>query len=275
MNTIKCASCKFENTLDLVFCTNCGTRLSGPERDQRSTPTVPRIAAQVPPTLPIPANKFTPAKNNSIRYLIAAGLIGILLLFAGAVVLSGFFYYLGSRTGRTDTNISNSNRVVSNRNTKGSNTSANKPIDPDIDDTDLTENPFTLPPAVGPYEQQAVLTGNPADDFLGADEVTKTTYTKGGKQVEFILAKFSNRDAAKKGYDDFMKGFRESGAKVLGKQKVKNKSGVNNGEVSLFTFSKKWNALIYSEKLGVRFTAPDRYTLIEFAKEFDKVFSAK
>lgn len=215
-----------------------------------------------------------PAKSNTFVYLIAAVVAGVILLVLGAAVLGGFFFYLGSRSG-TGTNISNANRRVANRNTTTSNPANTKSDNSDIDDTDLTENPFTLPPAVGPYEQQAVLTGNPADDFLGADEVTKTTYTKKGKEVEFILAKFSSRDAAKKGYEDFMKGFRESGAKVLGKQKVKNKAGVNNGEVSLFTFSKRWNAIVYSEKLGVRFSAPDRYTLLEFAKEFDKVFSAK
>jgi hypothetical protein len=292
MNTIKCPNCRFENTFGLVFCTNCGASLYGQQND-KSTATIERKPVLSDQTLEYQASSgASQKKSGSSRLLIFGGIAAVLLLLFGAVALSALFYYLGSRNKtvantanyNTNTNvntasipnknISTSNTTTANTNTKANtNTEANKTDDPDFDDTDIELNPFTLPPAVGEYEQQGSVVGNAADDFPGADEISKATYVKKGKEVELILAKFSSRDGVKSGYDDFLKGFRSSGAKVLARQKVKNKAGVYNGEASLFTFEKKWNALLYTERYAVRLITPDRYSLLEFAKEFEKLFS--
>jgi len=192
------------------------------------------------------------------------------------VILVGFLYFIGNRDKVIVSNTSNyksngTNSTTTNR--SNSNSSGSNVIGGDVDDTDL--DVFTLPTSIGPYEQQSQVRGNPADDFPGADEITKANYVKQGKEVNFVVAKFSTREATKLGYEDFLKGFKSSGAKIIGKQKVKNKAGVVNGEVTLFTFEKKWNALFYTEKHGGRYYAPDRYTMKEFSDEFAKVFKVE
>lgn len=288
MNTIKCPKCGFENTFGLVFCTNCGTSLYGAGQNaQASMPTAPRAPSPVAQDTLSFSESITPKpKSNTKMFVIVGAAAVVLLLTVGAVALSAFFYYLGSRNkianSNTYSNIeiasvpnknANTNSVPANVNLKNPPVNSNK--EPDYDDTDIEANPITLPPAVGPFEQQGTIMGSGVQDFIGADEVTKATYAKKGKEVEFILAKFSDRMAAKNGYEEFLKGLRSSGARVIAKQKVKNKSGVTTGDAAIFTHEKKWNALLYIDKHGARFIAPDRYTLLEFAKEFDKLFSAE
>ncbi|NOT46496.1 MAG: hypothetical protein HOP17_01920 [Acidobacteria bacterium] len=281
MNTIKCPKCSFENTFGLVFCTSCGTSLYGARQETTGgTPTVERKSPQAPDTLSF-SNAQKP-KSNTRTFLIVGAVATVLLLTVGAVALSGFFYYLGTRNRNTNSNSNVDIASAPNKNTNSLQTNANlntSPANgkksPDYDDTDIEANPITLPPAVGPFEQQGTIVGSGVEDYVGADEVTKATYSKNGKEVEFILAKFSDRLAAKTGYEEFLKGLRSSGARLIAKQKVKNKSGVATGDAAIFTFEKKWNALLYIDKHGARFIAPDRYTLLEFAREFDKLFSAK
>lgn len=268
MNEIKCPKCGIENAFGLVFCTNCGSSLN--------------VAANTQPLSPPNETVIlTPPKSKTSRNMAIFGGLGCLALLLGGLALVGGAYFIGSRsltvanTGNYNENIaittpinrgsaSNVDSIAANSNTKATT----------VDDTDVDADLF-LPSSVGSYEQQSTSRGNPGDDFPGADEVNKATYTKKAKSVEFILAKFSTKAAAETAYTEFLAGFKSSGAKILGKQKAKNKAGVNNGEITLFTFEKKWNALVYTEKNGVRFTAPDRYTLIEFTKEIDKSFGDK
>lgn len=268
MNKIRCLKCGVENDFGLAFCTSCGASLN---------------AAAYPPPLNPPNDTvmLTPPKSKLSRNTAIFGGLGCLALLLGGLALAGGAYFIGTRsltvanTGSYNENIAistpinrgsaaNVNSIAANSNTTSTS----------VDDTDVDSDLF-LPSSVGSYEQQSTSRGNPGDDFPGADEVNKATYTKKAKSVEFILAKFSTKAAAENSYNEFLKGFKSSGAKILGKQKAKNKAGVNNGEITLFTFEKKWNALVYTEKNGVRFTAPDRYTLIEFTKEIDKSFGDK
>lgn len=269
MNQIKCPKCGVENAFGLVFCTSCGASLYAAANTQPQSPPNETVV-------------LAPPKSKINRNMAIFGGLGCLALLLGGIALVGGAYFIGSR--KTDVvNTGNYNADTANiavLNNRNSASKANK-IDtdnnstsPNIDDTDVDSDLF-LPSSVGSYEQQSTSRGNPGDDFPGADEVNKATYTKKTKSVEFILAKFSTKAAAEKSYTEFLAGFKSSGAKILGKQKAKNKAGVNNGEITLFTFEKKWNALVYTERNGVRFTAPDRYTLIEFTKEIDKSFGDK
>lgn len=241
------------------------------------------------PTAPqINTASIEPKKGGSKSVLIAAVLGGFALL-SGVVIVTGVILYfaLRSDTGKTEVVLGNSNRAVNAANPSNSNRF--KRADPtpapnnapstnssnDFDDTDLEANPITIPPSVGPFEQISSVIGNPAADFIGAVEVNKAVFSKQGKDVDFVLAKFDSRDNATRNYKEFIKGLKSSGAKVIGTQKIKNRAGVVSGDISLFTFEKKWNALAASDKHGIRITAPDRYTLLEFVKEFDKVFAAK
>lgn len=276
MNTIRCPKCSFENTFGLVFCTSCGTSLYGARQENTgSTPTVDKKSLQEPDTLSFSQADVRKPKSNTRAWLIAGALAAVLFLTVGAVALSGFFYYLGTRNRNTNSNSNADITSVPNKNTNLNTSPANDKKSPDYDDTDIEANPITLPPAVGPFEQQGTIVGSGVEDYFGADEVTKATYSKNGKEVEFILAKFSDRLAAKNGYEEFLKGLRSSGARLIAKQKVKNKSGVSTGDASILTHQKKWNALLYIDRHGARFIAPDRYTLLEFAREFDKLFSGK
>ena len=264
MNEIKCSKCGINNAFGLAYCTSCGTPLYAAANTQSPRSQNETAVLNAP-------------KSKTNRNVAIFGGLGCLALLIGGIALFGAAYFIGSRnvnvanTGNYNAKIVNSaapNRSLPvNQTDTNSNSTSNA-----VDDTDLDSDPLILPTSVGPYEQQSSIRGNPGDDFPGADEVTKATYVKKAKEVEFVLAKFADKAAAEKGYTEFLNGFKSSGAKVLAKQKVKNKSGVNNGEITLFTFEKKWNALVYTEKNGVRFTAPDRFTLIEFAKEFDKSF---
>ena len=271
MNTIRCPKCNFENTFGMVFCTSCGTSLYG--AGQESAPTV----ARTPPaeTLSFSPPDASKPKSNTRTYIIVGAVAAVLLMVFGAVVLSGFFYYLGTRNRPANSNTNVDIASIPNKNTNSKTDPGNKNQSPDFDDTDIEADPITLPPAVGGFEQQGTIVGSSVEDYVGASEVTKATYSKNGKEVEFILAKFSDRVAAKSGYEEFLKGLRSSGARVIAKQKVKNKSGVSTGDAAILTHQKKWNALLYIDKHGARFIAPDRYTLLEFAREFDKLFSGK
>lgn len=273
MNTIRCPKCGFENTFGLVFCTSCGTSLYASR--QHSVATEVRKGPSEPDTLSFTHADPQKPKNNTRTLLIVGGVAAVLLLTIGAVVLSGFFYYLGTRNRPTNSNSNVDITSVPNKNTNTLPANANLNKSPDYDDTDIEADPITLPPAVGQFEQQGTIVGSSVEDYFGAEEVTKATYSKNGKEVEFILAKFSDRLAAKNGYEEFLKGLRGSGARLIAKQKVKNKSGVSTGDAAILTHQKKWNALLYIDKHGARFIAPDRYTLIEFAREFDKLFSGK
>lgn len=278
MNTIRCPKCSFENTFGLVFCTSCGTSLYGTRQENTgSMPTEERKVPPAPQTLSFSREDPKKPKNNTRTFLVVGGLAAVLLLTVGAVALSAFFYYLGSRTrpANSNTNVDIASAPNKDTNANLKTLPANDNKSPDFDDTDIEANPITLPPAVGPFEQQGTIVGSGVEDYIGADEVTKATYSKNGKEVVFILAKFSDRLSAKGGYEEFLKGLRSSGARVIAKQKVKNKSGVATGDAAIFTFEKKWNALLYIDKHGARFIAPDRYTLLEFAREFDKLFSGK
>lgn len=285
MNTIKCPNCGFENAFGLVFCTNCGTSLysrtgdAGPETRERPSQ---------PPTVEYRAPNTVSGKSGiSPKVLMIGGIAALLLVVIGGVALSAFFYYLGTRNQA----IANSNGVNANsnsvyaKNTQPTNTtvaknSANNPVnankdDDDYDDTNIEENAFTIPPSVGPFEQQETSIGDPGQDFPGAVEVQKAKYIKKGKEVELMVAKFNDLDAAKAGFDEYIKGLKQGGAKVIGKSRVKNRAGLYNGEISAFTFEKKWNALGYVDKHGIRWSAPDRYTFLEFSREFDAMFKTK
>lgn len=285
MNMIRCSNCSFENTAGLRFCTNCGSQL--PEASGNLNPP-PTFVGDRPTGQSF--GNITPvaSKSNTTRNLAIFGGLGCLALLVVGVPVIGLLVYLSGGTKSTNNelanlNVSSGNRNVGNANAKtsdnsvvASNTKTSSGGDSDDNDlTDIESDAFTLPPNVGPYEQTSSLVGNPADDFPSADKAVKAVYNKKGKDVEIVLAQFGSAASAKTGYEEFLKGFKTSGAKVLGKQKVKNKAGMNKGEVSIFTFKKKWEAMLYTEKYGFRISAPDRYALIEFAQEFDKLFNTK
>lgn len=272
MNTIRCINCRVDNAVGLSYCTHCGSILY---------PAAQTTATTIPQFDP---NIVQPKKGKN-RNLIIAAILGGFAVLCGTVIIVGLLVYVALREKRIDTDIAAANsdrssntRTSSNRTTRGNtvpnvNAAANK--SDDYDDTDLDANPITIPPSVGPFEQISSVIGNPASDFIGAIEVNKAVFSKQGKDVDFVLAKFESRDNATKNYNEFVKGLKSSGAKVIGTQKIKNRAGVVNGDISLLTYEKKWNALAASDKHGIRITAPDRYTLLEFVKEFDKVFAAK
>lgn len=264
MNSIRCPKCGFENAFGLVFCTNCGESLyhSGARPTNN-------------PTQPSNTNANTVAlqtKSGTNTKLLIFGGLGCFGLMFGAVILLGILYFIGSRR---DVNAVNNNSNSANVLVANSNTSNQKTINSnkEIDDTDLSA--FEFAPTIGPYEMQGQSVGSPADDFPGADEVTKATYVKKDKSVEFVIAKFSSRETAKSGYENFLKQIKDSGAKVQFRRKVKTRAGVVNGEISLYTYDKKWHALFYSEKQGGHYYAPDRFTMKEFSEEFSKVYGSK
>ncbi len=220
-------------------------------------------------------------KPSSNRTLIVLAILGGAAVLGIAVIFAALLIYMGLRrpddaNRQIAANTANQTATgnTKTRPTPGAKTPAANST-PEYDDTDLEANPFTIPPAVGQYEQTSTVVGSAAQDFLGAAEVTKAVFSKKGKDVDFVLAKFNSRADAQSNYTDFLNSFKKGGAKVLGTQKIKNKAGVNNGELSVFTFDKKWNALAASDKMGIRIIAPDRYTLLEFVREFDKIYGKK
>ncbi len=277
MNTVRCSNCGAENAADLRFCTNCGKSLSAPGFAQASGQNFG--SPQQPPT-----------KSKTGRNAAIIGGLGCIVLIIGAIAVCGILGYIGKKSGNdvvltnsgsneraaiSNNNLSLSNRggiKVSNSNSVifgNSNSSATN------DNSSLTHPPTDeefrnfLPSTVGDYERQGdTVDGNISEDYPGSDRIVKADYVKKGKKVTVILAQFASPSTAKQSYGYFLDGFKKVGAKVLLSQKVKNKTGIETGDLSIYSYSTKWETLIYADRFGFRITAPDRVTLGDFLKVF-------
>lgn len=134
-----------------------------------------------------------------------------------------------------------------------------------------TEEEFRnfLPPQIEDYERQGEsFEGNITEDYPGADRITKADYAKKNKKVSVIVAQFSSPATAKQSYGYFLDGFKSDKAKMLTRQKVKNKIGIETGDLAIYVHKSKWETLVYADRFGFRITAPNRATLAEFLKSF-------
>ena len=275
MNTVRCSNCAAENAADLRFCTNCGKPLPAPSFASTATQNF-----SAPP----------PVKSKTGRNVAILGGLGCVALLIGAVAVCGILGYIGKNSANDVSlnNSGNNNRaVVSNNNLSLSNRGTIKPSNSNSvvfgnsnssasNDNSSSQHAPTdeefrnfLPSAVGDYQRQGeVIDGNITEDYPGADKIVKADYIKKGKKVTVILAQFASPATAKQSYGYFLDGFKGVGAKVLLSQKVKNKTGIETGDLSIYSYSGKWETLIYADRFGFRITAPDRVTLGDFLKVF-------
>lgn len=276
VNTVRCSNCAAENAADLRFCTNCGKPLSPPNFAQAAgqnfgAPQQPR------------------AKSKTGRNAAIVGGLGCLVLLIGIAVVCLILGYFSKNSGDNASlmNLASNERTISNGNSsltnrggiKISNSNSvifgNSDSSASNDNSSLTHPPTDeefrnfLPSAVGEYERQGeTVDGNISEDYPGADKIVKALYVKKGKKVTVILAQFASPATAKQSYGFFLDGFKSVGAKVLLSQKVKNKTGIETGDLSIYSYSGKWETLIYADRFGFRITAPDRVTLGDFLKVF-------
>lgn len=245
--------------------------------------------------MPLSDNAPRPAKSNTGRNVAIFGGLGcVALLIVGFVALCVISnYYAGSSNANTSNGnsisitVNNSNSLLANRgtirasnsnsivygndnaavnnNSSGNNNSSSKSSGVPTDE----EFRNFLPPQVEEYERQGdSLDGNITEDYPGADKITKAEYLKKNKKVSVVVAQFSSPATAKQSYGYFLDGFKGAKARVLTKQKVKNKSGIETGDLAIYVFKSKWETLVYADRFGFRITAPDRVTLADFLKQF-------
>lgn len=274
VNTIQCSNCGAENAADLKFCTNCGNALSPPNFAQNAGQNFGS-----PPK----------AKSNTGRNAAIIGGLGCVVLLVGAVAVCGILGYLGSNSSNDNSHnsLASNDKTVGNNNLSLSNRGTIKPSNSNsvvfgnsnsaaTNDNSSSQHAPTdeefrnfLPSAVGDYQRQGdTIDGNITEDYPGADRIVKADYVKKGKKVTVILAQFASPATAKQSYGYFLDGFKKVGAKVLLNQKVKNKTGIETGDLSIYSYSSKWETLIYADRFGFRITAPDRVTLGDFLKVF-------
>lgn len=286
MNSVRCSNCGFENPPGMAFCTNCGNSLTG----QNANPVFPRkdsgSSTLLPNAQPV-AKKGGFGKNAAIF-----GGIGCLaLLLGGGIALFGLLYYIGSNEiASTNTNYNQiaNNATVANRNSVNRNASINSNVEANIRSSDggaPSDNAATasdeqemralLSSQIGQYEQQGEIEdGNATEDYPGADKIVKSMYAKKNKKVAVILAKFSSPAAAKSSFGYFLGGFKSAGAKIAGQQKVRNKNGVETGELAFYSYKNVHETMFYADKYGFRIVAPDRQSLVEFVRAFSSYVSA-
>ena len=277
VNTVRCSNCAAENAADLRFCTNCGKSLAPPNSAQATG------ANFGSPPQP-------PAKSKTGRNAAIIGGLGCLVLLIGTVAVCGILGYIGRNANNDNSydSLATNNKTVGNNNLSLSNRGTVKPANSNSvvfgnsnssatnDNTSSSQHPPTdeefrnfLPAAVGDYQRQGeTVDGNITEDYPGADKIVKADYVKKGKKVTVILAQFASPATAKQSYGYFLGGFKSVGAKVLMNQKVKNKTGIETGDLSIYSYSGKWETLIYADRFGFRITAPDRVTLGDFLKVF-------
>ncbi|MEP6925357.1 MAG: zinc ribbon domain-containing protein [Pyrinomonadaceae bacterium] len=271
MNTVRCSNCSAENAAELSFCTNCGTSLPSSNFGQASQSNA--------------ANSIPVTKSKSGRNAAIIGGLGCLVILIGAVALCGILGYIGRNTSNNnsanntiiETSVSENNPSLTNRGTlKSSNSNSvifgnsNSSSSNSNSSGAPTDEEFRnfLPPQVGDYEREGdAIDGNVTEDFPGADKIIKSDYLK-KKKVKVVLAQFSSPAVAKQSYGYFRDGFKSAGAKILLRQKVKNKAGIETGELSIYTYKGVWETMVYVDRFGFRITAPDRVTLGEFLKSF-------
>lgn len=277
--SVTCSNCRTENADGMRFCTNCGTALDDATLVSRQN--------TVPTSLNLTPNPPPAVKTGGInRNMAIFGGLGCLLLFVvGVVALVGIIYL---SSGNDNSNVaqndnaknSNTNIVLNNNrnstNTTGnikfptSNTNTASNTDNSNTDSAPDEIPVELPQTIGTYEQTATNTVNAVDEFPGAVEVNKSSYAKGSRKADVVFAKFASPTAAKDGFEYFLGGQKSSGAKVLVRQKIKNKSGVVNGEAAVYKSRTMYEILIYADKYGFRIASKDRVALQDFATQFGK-----
>jgi hypothetical protein len=172
---------------------------------------------------------------------------------------------------RGGTKLSNSNSVVfGNSNSSISNSSSSSASNSN-NSGPPTDEEFRnfLPSQVGDYERQGdAIEGDVTEDFPGADKIIKSNYAKKNKKVNVVMAQFASPSVSKQSYGYFLGGFKGAGAKVLLTQKVKNKAGVEIGELSIYTYKGVWETMVYADRFGFRINTSDRATLGEFLQAF-------
>lgn len=275
--SVRCPKCGHENSAGMKFCTNCGNSLAvEPEPFSVQTPfPQPPTTGGFQPLAPMPG-----AKKRSSNKLALFGGIGCLgLLILGIVGIVGLIYWTRRERAvfvNANTNVSNNNSASNNRNAGNSNSGAKNPLNTNTSNNNagsplITDEQFQnfLPSSLGAFEQRGgTQQGNVTEDFPGADRIVKSDYAKGAKTVKVVLAQFSSPGVAKSSYGFFLDGFKKAGAKVLVKNKVRNKSKVETGEVAIYTYGGVYETMFYADRFGFRITAPDRNTLVEYLKAF-------
>ncbi len=287
MDTVKCSNCGFENAAGLSFCTNCGNSL------QQSSSLPPTYLNQPPPTMTGNMQPPPAKKGGAGKKLAVFGGLGCLALTIGGIALLTLLAYIG---GTANSNVaqdtgntrSNANVVVQNRgaaNNSGANTNArtnansgantNSTDDPDTKQDAIENIDNFFPEQIGQYQQQGeTAQGNPTDDFPGADKIVKSSYAKKLKAADVVLAQFSSPASAKSSYGYFLQGFKNIGANVLKTEKIKNKNGIETGEIAFYAYKPKgssktiYETMFYADKYGFRITSNDLQTLGEFVQEF-------
>lgn len=280
---IQCSRCGHQNSSDLKFCTNCGNPLSSSEPAT--------VLSSAPPTAPPGARttqvgaSISPKGGKTGRNLAIFGGLGCLLLLGAVLAVIGLLYYIGTTDDNRNVALNNGNtgNVVnanSNRgatNSSKSNTSVNKNTNvnssPANNDNKTPEEEMRnfLPSTVGGFERQGdVEDGDVTEDFSGADKIVKTQYAKKGKPVNVVLAQFSSPATAKESYGYLLDGFKKSGATIRAKQKIKNKAGVETGEIAFYSYKGTHETMFYADKYGFRIFSKDQKTLVEFIQDFGK-----
>ncbi|MBC7795617.1 MAG: zinc ribbon domain-containing protein, partial [Pyrinomonadaceae bacterium] len=257
MNKVSCSNCGFQNEAGLRFCVNCGTALVN-QPAPNSNPN--QFGANQPPFNAGNSQQFNTQSvkpSNTGRNLAIFGGLGCLGLIVGIAAIFGLLIYAGSNDDKAKSNgnlivnrntgVSNSKAgIVSNSNSysnyNGANTNSNSTdIDADVKNS--------LPTQIGGFEQKGtVIQGDAAKDFPGADAIYKTEYANSkGKKVQMVIAKFSSADEAKRRFGFFLDGFKTIGAKILGRQKGKDKKG-GETEFALYTY-KSGSTTVYETML--------------------------
>ena len=265
--SVRCSNCGRENADGMKFCTNCGTALA-----QATIPTPTTSGFN-----PNPAVTPTVKKSGSGKNLAIFGGLGCLALLILGVLGAVGLVYLAQSSGKNTANTGNYNlsnsSVPPNKNSNSSAVNANSKTPTNVNsNTEDNPNdiPVVLPETIGSYEKTNSINANPVDEFPGALEVNKSSYAKGARKADVVFAKFSSPSSAKENFDYFINGQKSSGAKISVRQKIKNKSGVVNGEAALYKNKNFYEIILYADKYGFRIMSTDSRALQEFATDFGK-----
>lgn len=283
--SVRCSNCGHENNDGMKFCTNCGKSLNA-EQPNMSTVIGSNTGGFQPQNV-VTTQPNTPRSGGggagkNIAIFGGLGCLGLALI--GVLGIIGLIYFAGGSNKRVaNTNISvnvpNNNTYGDNTGTTNNNRVVKTPVNTNADPAaEPSSTPFItdeqflnfLPAELGGFEQDGgTQNGNLTEDFPGADRIVKSDYVKGTKKVRIVLAQFSSPATAKSSYGYFLDGFKNAGAKVIGKQKVRNKARVETGEIAFYTYRKVYETMFYTDRIGFRITAPDRATLLDYLKAFE------
>ena len=201
MNNSICPRCAVENSLEMIFCTNCGQSLAAfashqPNARQLPPNFLPPVAPSQVPTVSLPAT--APAKSSRGLMFGLLGCGGLIVLSVIGLTIGGVFVGL-REVGQTNPNVSNLNANSSNSRIYDSNAASNEKFDSGaLDEMRSLKR-------VGAFRQTNIKTIPAGDSYPSASETVQVTYQNGKQSVVSTVAQFSSNETAQADFDARMK----------------------------------------------------------------------